>query len=455
MPNPTDTPAPTLTNRLRPLLGQQGGLRRHLARAAGGSAVLALSSKLLMLMTTVVLARRMGAESYGVYATAMAMVALLSVPTALGLPTLTVRLVASYRAQGQWALMRGFLVRSNQVVFLLSVFIATIAAFVLTSVGSHFDPTEPSANLLALALIPLMGLSALRSAALRGLHHVVLGQLSDSLIMPGVFLALIFVWSTASGDAEALSPETAITARIIAVVAAYLIGAWILLHRLPTSLRAVTSRYEVKQWARSAAPLLFMGGMSVINTQTDVLMLAAIKGNEAAGVYQAAARGADLVAFSLMVINMAIQPSISRLYATGQSSRLQRLITAAARGALAFALPVALALIVLGKPILSLIFGNEFERGATALGILCCGQIINAAAGSVGQILNMTGHERDSAFGFTIGAATNFVLNLLLIPIWGLEGAALATTISLCVWNIILARLVRKRTGLSSTALGI
>lgn len=417
--------------------------------------MLAVSSKLLMLTTSVVLARWMGTEGYGVYAAAMAMVTLLTVPTALGLPTLTVRLLARYRVQGQWPLMRGFLTRSNQAVLLLSLFITVTGAIVIIAFDDPAEATGLSTYLFALALIPLMGLSALRSAALRGLHHVVLGQLPESLIMPGVFLALIGGWAWATGNVGTLSPETAIMARVIAVAAAFLTGAWLLFRQLPTALRTVKTRYEVKQWASSAAPLLFIGGMSVINSQTDVLMLAAIKGHESAGIYQAAARSAELVAFSLIVINMAIQPTISQLYAAGEMERLQRMITLAARGVLFLALPVALIMVLFGGPIMASVFGPAYKGGAACLAILSIGHLINAGAGSVGQILNMTGHERDSAFGLAIGALINVSLNAALIPSLDITGAALATCLSLAAWNIILVLLVQRRLGLDSTAFGL
>jgi O-antigen/teichoic acid export membrane protein len=74
--------------------------------------------------------------------------------------------------------------------------------------------------------------------------------------------------------------------------------------------------------------------------------------------------------------------------------------------------------------------------------------------GSVAFILNMTGHERDSAWGISAAAGVNVLLNLALIPSFGIEGAATATAASLAIWNIILARRVFQRTGLVSTAIG-
>ena len=441
----------TFTNRLRNLWGGQGTLRQHLAQAAAGSAALALSSKLLMLLTSVLLARWMGVQGYGVYATVMALVLLLTVPTGLGLPTLVVRLLASYRVHQQWGLMRGLLVRGNQAVLGASLVIALIAGAVIWGLGDWLGLTHTGIYILALVLIPLTALGAMRSAALRGLHHVVLGQLPENLVMPGLFVALLAAWS-ATGSA--LSPQAAVGLRLGAVSVAFGVGAWLLLRRLPSQVRQATPRYDMANWARAAGPLLFLGGMSIINTQTDVLMLAAMQGAEAAGIYQAAARGAELVAFSLVVVNMAIQSTISRLYAAGEMQRLQRVITTAARVTVALALPAALMLSLFARPILGLVFGSEFERGALCLVILCGAQVVNAGAGSVGLILKMTGHERDAALGMAFGAFTNVVLNTALVPVWGIDGAALATGMSLIVWNVFLVARVWKRLSLDSTALG-
>ena len=444
--------AAALIARLRRLATGGSPLRRQLAGGAAGSIVLSFSSKGLMLLASILLARWLGADGYGVYASAMAVLLFLGVPTTLGLPNLVIRLLASYRVQEEWGLMRGLMQRVNLIVLLLAILLSGSGALVVWALDERITPVHAHTLLWALALLPLITLGALRAAALRGLHHVVLGQLPESLVMPGLFVALLAVWSLAG---SALTPEIAVALRFAAVAAAFAVGAWLLLRRLPVQVRHATSHYDTANWARATVPLLFLGGMGIINTQTDVLMLAAIQGSESAGVYQATARGAELVALSLVVVNVTIQPAISRLYAAGEMQRLQRLLTAAARGALAIALPAALVLALFGRPILGLVFGQEFERGALCLAILCGAQVFNAGAGSVGAILNMTGYERDSAIGMGLGALTNVGLNAALVPLWDIEGAALATGLSLLVWNVVLAIRVRQRLALDSTALGI
>ena len=101
-----------------------------------------------------------------------------------------------------------------------------------------------------------------------------------------------------------------------------------------------------------------------------------------------------------------------------------------------------------------LLFGEPFAVAYLPLVILLCGQLVNAATGSAGPLLNMTGHERDTARGVAVGAGVSVVLNLLLVPPFGLYGTAAATAASLATWNILLWFAVRRRLGVDSSAVG-
>jgi O-antigen/teichoic acid export membrane protein len=429
-------------------------LRRHLVGAAFGSLLLALCSRLLMLLTSVLLARWMGAYGFGLYASAMALAVLLTVPTGLGLPTLTIRLLASYQVDQRWALMRGLLLRGNQAVFTASLFVACVAAAIIGLLGERIPPTEAMAFGLAMILIPLVALGAMRSAALRGLHHIILGQLPESVITPSIFLGLIAGWWLANDEVAAFSPQMAITARVIATGVAFLCGAILLIRRMPRTVRGVAPQYEYRHWIRSSLPLLFIAGMHIISVQTDVLMLAILRGNESAGIYFAASRGAELVAFSLVVVSMAIQPTIARLFASGDSIRMQRVATLAARASAGAALPVAMVMIFAGEPLMKVVFGEAFGRGAIALAILSGAHLINAVMGSAIVLLNMTGHERDTLKAVSVGVLVNVALNFLFIPRWDIAGAAMATGVSLVAWNALLVFQVHRRLGLVGTAFG-
>jgi O-antigen/teichoic acid export membrane protein len=193
--------------------------------------------------------------------------------------------------------------------------------------------------------------------------------------------------------------------------------------------------------------------MAVINARTDIIMLGALKATEMAGIYNIAYRGAELIAFVFNSVNMILAPTIASLYATAEIEKLQRVITLTTRAVLLFSLPVAIFFIFFGNYFLSL-FGQEFMRGHVSLCILSTGQMINVAMGSVGFLLVMTGHERKAAIGIGISAVLNILLNALLIPRWGIKGAATATASSMIIWKVLLAIWVYKKLGIHSTALG-
>src|SRR5690606_18332622 len=140
-----------------------------------------------------------------------------------------------------------------------------------------------------------------------------------------------------------------------------------------------------------------------------------------------ATQSAELVAFALVIVNTVAAPHIARLHAIGGVEQLQWLVTRCAQLSLLGALPTALVMLLAGDIVLRLVFGGGYQVGYSALAILSVGQLFNVAMGSVGLILNMTGHERETAKGVAIAVLVNVPLNLALIPLLGMTGAAMAT----------------------------
>jgi O-antigen/teichoic acid export membrane protein len=83
--------------------------------------------------------------------------------------------------------------------------------------------------------------------------------------------------------------------------------------------------------------------------------------------------------------------------------------------------------------------------------ILCVGQLVNASMGSVASVLNMTGHERETTKSVLVGAFVNVTLNLALVPVWGMIGAAIATACTLVVWNVIMWHKARTLVGIETS----
>jgi O-antigen/teichoic acid export membrane protein len=192
--------------------------------------------------------------------------------------------------------------------------------------------------------------------------------------------------------------------------------------------------------------------MQILLKRTDIIMIGAILGSDDAGIYSAASRISNLVVFPLMAINAILAPMISELYRTGRGRELQRIIMLASRAIFVFTLVVSVILAVSSKFMLSL-FGLNFTIAFVALLILLGGQVVNALAGSVGLIMTMTGHQNQAGAIIAASAAANITLNALLIPFFGLTGAAVSTAFTMALWNIAMFAFVKRRIGINSMIL--
>ena len=428
-------------------------LPRPLAQRALASLALRVIAAFLSLVTSVALARVLGVKGFGTYSYTLTLVGLLSVPLTLGLPQLLVREVAAYDARGQWGTLGGLLRRANQVVLAASLLLVMVAIALSSLFAERLEPSAHSTFIVAVVMLPLMALAAMRMATLQGLGYVVLRQLPEGVYRPLLFL-LFFVPSSLVLERGQVTPAHAMGIQLVAAGLAFVIGAWLLHRRLPAQIREASLSYEHRTWAKGALPLLLLGGVQFSNEQLGLLMLGAMEGAEATGLYRVATRVAECIPLVLLAANAVLAPMVSRLYAQDDLARLQQLVTGAARAVLSCTVPMALALMVLAPWLLRTVFGEEFAPAATALSILSIGQLFNAGMGSVGLLLIMTGHAGDTLKGMGLGAVLHVVLNALLIPRFGIDGAASATAISLITWNILLAVWVYKRLGLHTTALG-
>lgn len=434
-----------------PHTGMPGSLRSYLVRGVGGTIAIKVASMGIALITSLVLARLLGAAGYGAYAYAMAWVSLLVVPALMGWDQLLIRETAVYRTRSNWSLMRGLLRRTTEITLATSLGLAFLAALLIWVFKGRLESGMIAALWMAVTMLPLVTLTRLKGMTLRGLEHVVAGQLPETLIRPLLFIVIIGGIYLFAG--EVLTAPMAVGMNVLSAGIALLIGIKLLNIALPKAAKEAMPVYDTRRWVFSALPLLFVGGMYVINDRADIAILGAIKGVEEAGIYAVANRGAGLITLLLMSANVALGPIVASMHAVDRKEKLQLVVTKSARVALFAAVPVACGMIFFGYWFL-FFFGPEFTRGQTALAILSGGYLVNTAAGSVGLLLTMTGRERDVATGVGISAVLNVILNLILIPKWGMAGAATATATSMVLWNVLLAVSVYRSIGIHSTALG-
>ncbi len=195
-------------------------------------------------------------------------------------------------------------------------------------------------------------------------------------------------------------------------------------------------------------------GMYEINNYADVLILGLLSNAEEVGLYRVAYQVSLLVLFGLQAFAIIITPHFARFYQQDNLAHLQRVVTLGARIATGFAVPVVAITLLFGDTILELVFGAQFKASYEPLAILVTAQLANAFFGAIGMLLNMVGLESKVAKTMSVAAICNIVLNFILIPIYGKNGAAIATLSSLLIWNIWLWHVAFKRLGINCSAIG-
>jgi len=441
-----------LISRIDARLARHGHLGAALIKAVAGTAGVRAAHGILGLLTAMVLAKLLGPSGYGTYAFVMALVGFVAIPSELGVPGLAVREIAAANARKNWGAMRGFIIRAHQMIGVMSLALAAAGASALLIWGDRFDPVKERCMWLALLLVPLVSLGSLRGAMLRGLRKVVLGQMPEQVIRPAVLLLLIALLYVAGHGFE--NAVAVMAVQIASVATAFSCGLYFFMKNRPPELAAAQPEFRsTSAWLHSSIPFGLSAAMQLINGRTDILVLGLFRDDAEIGIYRVAVQLAALVIFAQQAVNAIQGPHVAHLYAAGEMKKLQKMITKSSRAIFAFSISIVIVLVLFGEPIIRIAFGPRYGAAYWPLVILSVGQLVNASMGAVANVLNMTGHERDTTRIILFGALLNVGLNFALTPSFGMTGAAVATASGLITWNVLMWRQAYKRTGIETSPL--
>jgi len=428
-------------------------LKSKLIRDGIGSVILRIVFIFLSFFISVVLARILGVEGYGVYGYVLAIVSMLAIPTEFGLPTLVLRETSKNVALRNFGLVRGILGWASKIIILITIIIFVLAVFALQMWGNQFDEIYILTIRWGLLLVPIIALGNLKNSALKGLKKIVLGQLGENLIKPGSFLLIVLIIYFIIPNK--ITPNLVMIFHAIAAGISLLFASFMLRKNLSDEINYSSPFIKNKIWLFSASTLALVNGVSILNKWINLIILGLFVTSSQIGVYNVAIQISILASSGLQAINLVIAPQFASLYAQGDQNRLQRLTTISARVILAINLIITVFFIIFGRLFLKIVYGPEFEIGYFPMLILLIGQFFNSATGSVAFLLNMTDREQLTIRGSLAAVGINIALSFLLAPIWGTNGAAIATAIAVAISNIILWWLVYKHLKINSLAFNI
>lgn len=417
-----------------------------------GVAGIKVFNVILSLVSGVLLARTLGVENYGIYSFVVSIITLLSLPTNAGLPTLIVRETVKYQLQNRWGLLRGLFTLANSFVIGFSILIAMASAIITWWLWGEDQSLKSIAFLWALLLLPLIAFAKIRSATLLGLRKVIQAQLPEQLVQPLVMITLLLLCILLGFE---LTPSTAIQYNAFAAFIAFLVGGLLLKLAVPKQVQSSNKEYDLKAWVNSLIPLSLIIGVQAINTQAGIVTLGLFGSAADVGLYKIATTAVGISTIGLMITNPVLGPYITRLSNQNKHEQLQKIFILSSRVSFLITVLIISAFIFFGKEILLLLFGDEYVGANAALLILCIGQLGNVIAGSVGLILKQLSYERVVLRSVALAMVVNIILCLVLVPVYGANGAATAMAISLLLWNTTNWWQLYRITGYDSSILGL
>ncbi len=407
-------------------------LIRKAARGGGVAFAGNIVDKGLRFPLELLLARVLGAGDYGAYSLGYGLAIIAGEISMLGLPSGIVRFGALHKGTGDMRRAKGTVRAALAIAVLTSVTAGALVFVFSASLAKVFGIPGLASVLKVFAcafpfyVITLMsgyGAGAFQAIKCQTAITNICRPLANVVMVSVIFLLGFRLLGAVYGF-------------LLSSMISAVFGLYLLQRVFPEIVSGLKSSYEVRRLLRFSLPVLFVGFAYVLLGHTDRIMLGYFKASEDLGVYAAAAtisHQAGLITYSFSYI---FCPIISDLYNRHQSRDLERLYKTVTRWIVSVNMVILVLLILFAKPIMGL-FGSEFTSGWLVLVVLASVHLLGYSAGGalVGYVLRMSGKQDIELVNALVMLGTNIALNLWLIPIYGMLGAAIATGVSFAVIN--------------------
>ncbi len=436
--------------------GQQAtGLQRLWLRLAGGGArkaalvtlAIRVAGAALAYVAQVLMARWMGAFDYGIYSVVWTVVMILALFACLGFSSSPGRFIPLYRGEGALALLRGYLTASRVIVFLTACVIGAAVALMVLLLRPILDPAYVQPLMLAMLALPFFALAGVQDGIARAHDRPDLGLMPSFIWRPLLILLLLFLALQAG---LAVDAATAVLAGAVASALVALDQLWRLNRVIGRQLPAGPRAHAPRLWLAVSLPMLLVEGFLQLVTSADVIMVSFWQSPDEVAVYFAASKTLALVHFIYFAVRAASAHRFAALHGASHEAAGRSAFEAYVRraGFWTFWPSVgAAAVLIAAAPFLLALFGPGFEAGTPLIAVLLIGVLARASAGPADALLSMCGLQKACAAIYSGVFVLNVGLNLLLIPPFGLMGAAVATSLAITGEALALIFVARRRLG--------
>lgn len=435
---------------LKSLLGRAGLLTSsdghgRASRNALIAFMIRVVSAAIAFVSQIIMARMMGQHEYGIFVFVWVLVVLIGNLSCLGFHSAQIRFLPQFEAVNDVERIRGLTATARIFALASSTTVLVAGLIALHFLGGYIEPYYVWPLFIALFILPMIALGDTMEGTARAHSWAVIALSPTYIIRPVLILVFMLgaVWFGAAKTAE--------TALVASLAAAYVttIGQFFnITRRLDRRFEKGPAKVEFAPWFKVAVPIFFIEGFIFLLTNSDTVVTGLFLAPTEVAIYFAASKTMALVQFVYFSVKAATAPHFSALFAGDDRGALARFAGQSVRWVFWPSLLVGLTALLLGDFLLGM-FGEGFTAGYSIMVILFFGIMCKASIGPGEVLLTMAGEQALCVKLYVVALAANIGLNVLLIPLYGIQGAAYAAALAMLVEAILLHVAVRRRLGIT------
>lgn len=406
--------------------------------------IIRVVSAFIALVSQILLARWLGTFEYGIYVAIWVAVIVLSTITCIGFPSAVVRFIGEYRELGKPDLIHGVIRASMYIALFFSILVAGIGCAILYVFPEIVTDYYVIPIFLAAICLPMLALEGVMDCIARAFNWPKVAFLPTYILRP---LAIIILFGAAFLYGFPANTVTTMWATIAGSFISFIIQFIILFAKLRKAIPQTKPTYKIKTWVLVALPIFLVEGFYTLMTSVDVLIVSTMMTPDNTAVYYAATKILALVHFVYFAVRASVSHRYSAFHTNGNLEKFQDFVQKTVAWTFWPSVLMAAFMAIFGKYFLML-FGAEFTSGTFILLTLLIGIVIRSSIGPAEALLVMAGRQKMCAGIYAITLTVNIILNISLIPVLGILGAAIATSIALVFETAALHSAAKRTLGL-------
>ncbi len=401
---------------------------RKIAKGAGIVLIGTLIGRAFGYGSRIVIARFLGASDYGLISLGFAALTMAVALAAIGLPAGVTRYISFYKGKEDKGRTKGTIIAAIKMNFPISLVFTLLLFFGAGWISIHvFHDANLTPVLRIFSItVPFLVLARNLLSATVGFQEMRYQVYTQQIFLEVFKLAGIIIFV-----ALGFGVIGAAWGWVIAIVLMSFLAFYFLQKKVfpifNSRVKAIPTDRELFAFSW---PLIFVGIAGMVMGFMDTLMLGYFCSAYEVGIYNAALPTAMLIRMPSLALASIFMPVITELYAREKYDDLKETYSAVTKWVLSLAFPAFLLMALFSNDIIKILFGAEYIIGAEALAILAFGFLMSTVLARASAIVSALGRTKITMGCYLTGAVTNFCLNLYLIPIFGINGAAMATATS-------------------------